>query len=553
MNEIWEVSKRTQKDIVDQLLVNRGVGLDKDSKQKFFNPKYEDLNDPYLLIGMEKAVSRIRDAFEKKETVGIFADYDADGIPGAAILFRSFSKIGIKSKVYIPDREEGYGLSKKGIDCLVSLGCTLIITVDLGIKNFNEASYCKENKIDLIITDHHLPDEKTPDAFAVINPKLSKKYPDPNLCGCAVAYKLITALNKHFSRALSEPFLKWSLDLVSISTISDVVPLTGENRVLAKYGLIVLNKTKNAGLRALIGVSQIKREKIDAYVAGFQIGPRLNAPGRIDHATKSFELLVTEDSDEASRLARWLNRQNENRQKEMDTVIKQAIAKINEEKQESNHLIVIAGEWIKGIIGPSASRIADTFTRPVILFSSLGGVFTGSARSVEGVNIVDLISTAGNYVERFGGHKGAAGLTVSLSNFEKFKKIIQAKANRLISKDNLTKRIKIDLEIRPEEITYELCDRIACFEPFGLGNPTPVFLISGSRIIDMNMVGRDKNHLSMTVRHGKSNFRAIKFQHENPNVMINEKYDLAVKLCPNEWGNKKRVDLNIVGMRKVEE
>lgn len=556
MENIWEIAPRKFDEIIDQLLYNRGViksEKDKKAKEKFFQPDFEkDLFDPFLMNNIKEAVCRLQLAVSRKETVGIFADYDADGIPGAALLYKALTKIGLKVIIYIPNRENGYGLSEDGIDYLISEKCSLIITVDLGIRNFKEAVYCKEKKIDLIITDHHTPDDKIPDGFLVINPKISgDKYPYKELCGCGVAFKLVQALSKDFV-CINESFLKWNLDLVAISTISDVVPLNGENRVLAKYGLKVLNKTKNLGLSELIKIAGIKPGSINGYVTGFKIGPRINAPGRIDHATRSLELLVTEDKKEATELAMWLNEKNESRQVAMERVEKEATKKIIDSSLYENSIIILSGDWPKGVIGPTASRIADKYFRPTILFSEDKDGFVGSARSVGDINILEIIEKVEKDILRYGGHKGAAGLTVAKEKFRSFCENIIKYSNKDIPKEGLVKKIRVDAEVEISELTLGLCESIKKLEPFGMGNPRPTFLIRGAELEYLRFVGKENKHFSCHIRKGNHAVKSIYFNFEKNNDSFDKEqlYDLIFNTEVDEWSGEQKVNLNISDMRE---
>lgn len=549
----WKIAERKFDDIVDQLLYNRGVFVEKDKalEELFFNPNFDrDLGDPFLLTGMKKAVDRIQIAVKNGEKIGIFSDYDADGIPAAALLFRALKALGVKSEVYIPNREAGYGLSNEGIDYLISKKCSLVITADLGIRSLAEAKYCAEKNIDLIITDHHIPGEEIPEALAVINPKTKgNKYPFKELCGCGVAFKLIQALGSIYSKEFNESFLKWNLDLVAISTIADVVPLIGENRVFANFGLIVLKKTKNLGLAEMIKQAGIKSADINAYAVGFKIAPRINAPGRIDHATKSFELLITEDKEEAKELATWLNKKNEDRQWAMAKVEKTAIARIEENQLYKNKIIVLAGEWLKGVIGPSASHLVDKYSRPVILFSKDDGVYVGSARSVEGVNIVEIFENIKDSIKKFGGHKGAAGLSVT--NFDKFLKSIISFANEYIKDEVLVKKIRIDGEIKPTEVTKRLCGLISKLEPFGMGNPKPVFLAKGVELTSPKVIGETKKHLSVQTKYGNNIFRSVffNFSDRNETIKSNTLYDIVFCLELNHWKGTSNLNFNLIDIK----
>jgi len=556
-DKIWEVAPRKFDDLIDQLLFNRGIiniGADEQDKIDFFRPEFaEGLHDPYLLSDMLKAVSRIKKAVLKNEVVGIFGDYDADGIPAAVLLSKTFSKIGLKNHVYIPNREDGYGLSQKGIDLLIKQECSFVVTVDLGIRSLKEATYCQKKNIDLIITDHHLPGEETPSAFAVINPKRPKdKYPYKELCGCGVAYKLVQGLAKEFPKQLDEKFLKWNLDLVAISTISDVVPLTGENRVLAKFGLMVINKTQNLGLSKLVEVAGLKDKEIEAYHIGFQIGPRINAPGRIDHATKSFELLITEDEKEARELAFWLNEKNDDRQVSMDKVQKEAIEKIEKEELYKNKILIIAGDWQKGVIGPAASRLVEKFFRPVILFAKDGEELVGSARSIPGVNIVEIFEKVKNTIKKFGGHKGAAGIAVSKGKYDKFISSIQKVAEEAVSDKYLVPKIKIDAQVKFTELSKKLYEKMLKFEPFGMGNSRPVFAASDVVLEFPKFVGKEQNHLSMLSSHQGNKIKSIcfNFPYEKKMIKKGSEYDIAFTLDEDNWNNESKLSLNVIDIKK---
>lgn len=548
--KMWKIAERKFDDIIDQLLFNRGIF--KKEKTSFFEPDFKkELSDPFLLKNFSKAIERVRRAIENNERIGIFADYDADGIPGAALLFRALKKIGTESIVYIPNRENGYGLSNEGIDYLIEKKCQLIITVDLGIRNFAEAKYCNQEKIDLIVTDHHTPAETIPEAFAVINPKIpGDHYPYKDFAGCGVAYKLVEGLSRYYPKELNDSFLKWNLDLVAISTICDVVPLSGENRVLAKYGIIVLKKTKNIGLRALLKIAKINKEDINAYVVGFQIGPRINAPGRMDHATKSFELLVTDDEKEALDLANWLNEKNDSRQKAMGECEKEALLKIEKEKLLANNLIIVSGNWPKGVIGPTANRLVEKVNRPVILFAEEGGDFVGSARSMSDINILDLLNSVKEYIYKFGGHKGAAGLTVKKNNFKKMYEKIILFSNAKIKPKDLTKKINIDVVVKPKELTIDLFEKIQKFEPFGFGNTKPIFCLKKVELANKKLVGRDKKHLSFTSKKDDNFYKSIIFNYEKEkNIEENGLYDIVFNLNLDTWNGNRKLSFNVIDIR----
>jgi len=559
----WIVKDRKFDDLVDQLLYNRGVieveaddeenPSEVEAKRIFFEPDFSrNMHDPFLLKNLAKAVDRIKLAFDNKEKIGIFADYDADGVPGAALFYRALKKIGIESEVYIPSRVEGYGLSKIGLDFLKSKKCELIITIDLGIRSFAEAEYAKKIGLDLIITDHHLPDEKNPDAYLVINPKQrGDKYPNKDLCGCAVAFKLIQGLAKAFPKELDEKFLKWNLDLVAISTISDVVPLSNENRIIAQFGLIVMRKSHNLGLAELIKVSNLDAKNIGAYHVGFQIGPRINAPGRMGKATKSFELLITEDPKEAEELAQWLNSENESRQTAMDKTEKEADKYIAENKLAENKVIVLRGQWQKGVIGPTASRLVEKYSRPVILFAEEGTTLVGSARSVSGVHIINLLTEAKELIAKFGGHAGAAGLSIKSLNWQKFQTKIAKVAEEKIKDSDLVKKIKIDAGVSLSELSQKLYEKLLRFEPFGMGNPRPVFMAEKVGFENIRFVGRDQNHFQARAVDEIERIKLIHFSFPYDKSMIksDQPYDIAFTLNLDEWNGNSELCLHIIDIR----
>jgi single-stranded-DNA-specific exonuclease len=562
MEKIWELAPRKFDDLVDQLLFNRGVISDKTdneaAKNVFFQPDFElDLYSPEKLKGVAAAVKRIIKAVEAKEVIGIFSDYDADGIPGAALLYRALQKIGAKAEVYIPNREVGYGLSKDGVDLLILKKCSLIVTIDLGIRSVAEAIYCREKGIDLIITDHHLPGDEIPAATVVINPKQTgDEYPFKELCGCGVAFKLINGLAAHFPKELDQKYLKWSLDLVAISTIADVVPLLDENRTLAKFGLLVMNKTQNVGLRSLVKVIGLGEDKkIDAYQVGFQIAPRINAPGRVDHATKSFELLISNDERESAELANWLNEKNTTRQDQMEKAQEEAVKIIETDELYNNKIIIVSGDWQRGIIGPTASRLVEKFARPVIMFAEEDETMTGSARSVSGVNIVEIFELCKDEILKFGGHKGAAGITVAKDKFDNFVKKIVKVSSDVITDDSLIKKVKIDAIVKLSDVTMSLYNDLIKFEPFGMGNSRPTFLVSGVEFSTFRFVGKEMNHFSAVIEGPRYKFKVIWFScPRKPDFFDkSKKYDIVFTLSLDEWQNQKTLSFSVQDLQLTKE
>ena len=574
MSKLWIVADKKSDDLIDQLLINRNIDLK--NKESFLNPDFErDINDPFLLDNMDIATDRIIKAISSNEKIGIFADFDADGITSAAIIANFFNQIKFKSEIYIPSREAGYGLNEAGILELYEKGCKLIITVDLGITGKKYVDFAKNLGIDMIITDHHLiQDETVPtNSLAIIHPKMSVNYPFKELSGGGVAWKLVCALIakinksnikvKNISNNIKN-YAKWSLDLTAISTVCDMMVLTDENRSIVKYGLTVLKKTKNIGLEHLINIANIDRDKISAYTLGFQIGPRINAPGRMDHAQASYFLLTTNDKGEASELAQKLNQSNIDRQEALDKVVKSAKQKIIDLKLENNKIIILSDKnWDDGLLGLAAGRICDELSRPAIIFNINNDIYKGSARSTSNFHILNAIKLAEKYLLKFGGHAGAAGLTLKKENFDKFYELMNDFANKNISDADLQPRIKIDLIIDFEktDIDVELVGKLKMFEPFGMGNPRPIFVSYGVEITELRWIGNDKKHLKLKLLPNKiisyklqANFDAIMFNCKEvaKDLNVKDTCDIVYSIDKNEWNGNKTIQFNIIDIKKSE-
>ncbi|PIU24420.1 single-stranded-DNA-specific exonuclease RecJ [Candidatus Berkelbacteria bacterium CG08_land_8_20_14_0_20_39_8] len=560
MEKIWQLKKKVSDDPIEQLLFNRGIvkkiGSTEDLK-KFLEPDFDkDFFDPWLLPDFEVAINRIKSAIGGQEKIGIYADYDADGIPGAALLYRALQTLENQAEIYIPARVDGYGFNKSGIDYLISKGCKLIISVDLGIRELEFAKYIAERNVDLIISDHHEPDDELPKTLAVINPKRKdSKYPFRELCGAGVVFKIIQGLGKFYPKKINEKFLKWNLDLPAISTISDVVPLISENRIIAKFGLKVLSKTKNIGLQELYKVANIDQNKIDSYTVGFQIGPRINAPGRLDHATESFVLLTTKDPERAYKSAKHLQEKNEVRQIEMEKIFQSAIKIIDSQKLAVGKIIIVKKSgWQKGIIGPVASRIVEKYLRPVIILSEKNGILDGSCRSISGFDITKALQSSEKYLLGFGGHSGAAGVHLEEKDFEKFKEKISEYANEKISEDQLLPKIPIDLELGKRKISVNLFKEFEKFEPFGLGNPKPIFLTSNIKLISHRLVGKENKHLQLRFSDGISETKAVVFNHgiDLKKLISGENYNIVYQPGLNFWNGKNWIDLRLLDIKNSE-
>ena len=610
----WIVFPKKSDNIIDQLLINRKIDL-KD-KEHFLNPNFEhDIYDPFLFTDMNRAVERILNAIEKKEKIGIFSDYDADGIPGGALLFNFLKSLKADLDIYIPSRDEGYGLSEKGINELAENNCKLIITVDLGITGIKEVALASKLKMDVIITDHHeiQPDKLPKNAYAIIHPNLpNQKYPTKNLAGGGVAWKLVHGLlifialqskkdvrsietsersrsfnalatpacnalqsmaGRHFFRHGSQfdNQLKWLLDLAAISTITDMVPLHGENRVIAKYGLIVLSKTKNIGLRKLYEVAKIDPKNIGTYTVGFQIGPRINAPGRMDHASPSFYLLTTENESEASKFARELNEINLARQEELENVLHKAREKVLDENLHKKKIIIIKGEdWQTGIVGLVAGRLMEEFSRPVIVLREEEGQLKGSARSIDGFHLVEALEQCQKYLTGFGGHAKAAGLSLEREHLSNLYDLMLEIAESKLKDKDLIPKIKIDAEVLSPQVNMDFYNELQKLEPHGMGNPRPVFILKKIMIDSIRAIGKEGKHLKLQltekrmtnnltndVKRTTNNEQILDcigfdFGYLDNDLKVGDTIDIVFTLDINEWNGSKKLQLKIIDIKKTE-
>jgi len=542
----WLIAERTQSDLVDQLLANRNIPTNQWST--FLNPDYvRDSHDPFLLPDMKSACDRINEAVAKKQKIGIFADYDADGIPGAAILETAFKKIGLQTVVYIPSRKEGYGLNRVGLDYIIAEGVDLVITVDLGIRNSKEAQYLRDKKIDLIITDHHEPDKVLPEALAVINPKRTdSKYPFRQLSGGGVAFKLVQALLKT-NESISASDIKWLLDLTAITTICDMVPLIDENRMIAKFGLIVLSKTRRPGLLELYDIVSIDKEKIDTYTVGFQIGPRINAPGRLDHTTQSYELLVSSDPKEARSLAKKLDQINFTRQSKMEEVLADVELKISKKHLLDKKIIILRDpSWPSGINGLIAGKITEKYHRPCIIFEKGEEFSKGSARSIDQFNIVKALEDVSRLLVNFGGHTKAAGMTLLNENFDQFVKEMEVKSEALIGSEDLIPSVFIDAELMIKDLNLKTFREVSCLEPYGLGNPRPVFCLKGIKPQFTKTMGMENKHLKMSL----NGLDIVAFGHGYlaEKIKLSKNIDIAFTLDNNIWRGIEKIQLKVVDL-----
>jgi single-stranded-DNA-specific exonuclease len=548
----WQIAPTLENDLLLQLLLQRDI----DDPEAFLNPDYNQLHDPAGLLNMDRAVERLTLAIKNKEAIGIFGDYDHDGTPAAALLTEGIRACGGKvAKTYIPTREEGYSISKTVVDEFAKEEIKLLILVDCGITNKSELDYAAELKIDSMVIDHHVVQaDKYPDQSIVVNPKQDgDNYPFKELCACGLAFKVIQALGEATGK-ISADQLKWYLDLVVISTICDMVPLVGENRVLAHYGLIVLRKTKRLGLKKLFEVAAIEPKSIDAYTVGFGIGPRLNAAGRMEKASLAYDLLTSHDQLEATRLAGRLNQLNTDRQKELTRVFEAADAQIEKKQLHKKKVIVVADDdWSDGVVGLVAGRLMDKYNRPTIVLAGREDKFwKGSARSIGEFHLVDALQVCEPYLVKYGGHAKAAGLTLAKEHLEQLYDGLITTAEELLTDEDLEPKLRIDAIIARPDLTLDTIRRLEKLEPHGLGNPRPVFLLPNVEIVEVRPIGSARNHLKLKVLiEGEQALEAVAFNMADrvSEVEVGTHVDLAGTLDRNEWQGRELVQLKIADWR----
>jgi single-stranded-DNA-specific exonuclease len=545
---------------VQTILFQREIKT-KEEAENFFDLDYKKgLHDPEMLSGMKKGAERIIKAIKNKEKVAIYGDYDADGITASSVLNQFFKELKIKPVIYIPERvKEGYGLNKDAITYLKKEKVKLVITVDTGVRNVEEAKLFKKANIELIITDHHALPKKLPEAVALINPHQDKgRYPFTDLAGVGVAFKLVQFLIKKIGEdKFSIGFEKWLLDLVAIGTIADMVPLRGENRVLVKYGLIVLSKTRRPGLKLLMENAKILtngEKPIKAETVAFQIAPRINAAGRMDHANKAYILLNKESKNLAKNLANQLETQNKNRRSSTTKILQEA-----ESLDFSGKKIIIAGKdsWPLGIVGLAAGRLCDKFNCPALVYGKNGNYIRGSARSIEKFNIVKTLARLENLLVEFGGHKQAAGFTVEQKNLEKFKKSLEKIAEEEIDEKDLKAELKIDYELQFNEIGETLREELKALEPYGAENQEPVFLIKNVQVCQAKFVGQSKKHLKMLVCRQKDKVGSLKyfacigfnFENFNGKVKVGDFVDIVFNLVVNHFNGNDSLEFKMIDLK----
>ncbi len=561
MDRNWQVS-RTNPDflkhlsadasisnVLAQICINRGI---KETAEinRFLFPKLEDLHDPFLMPDMKKAVERLGRAITNKERVLVHGDYDADGITSTALLVSVLRKAGVNTVYHIPDRiKEGYGFSPKAIEKAKACGASLIITADCGITAVEEVAAAASMGIDVIVTDHHVPPDDLPSAVAVIDPhRKDSAYPYKYLAGVGVVFKFIQALAQASVLNIAADELAGFLDLVAIGTIADSVPLTGENRVLAKFGLQIINQRDcRPGISSLKRVSGVKDEFSSRKLA-FTVIPRINAAGRLDDAGKVVELFMTDDVDAAAATAEFLNEQNRNRQKIEAGVLKSALEMIDEENPGSA-IVLSSADWHPGVIGIVASRIVERFFRPVFLFTEIGTDAKGSARSIPSFHLYNAIAECSDLFIGFGGHSQAAGIKLPAANLGAFREKINIIAKKSIKEDDMKPVLDIDAALNFEDINTKLIQEIKLLEPFGQDNPEPLLGAKAAQVLNHRIVGN--NHLKMLLKQKNVHLDTIGFTlgKELERCGVNPSVDIAFFPSINEWNGNSILQLNLKAIR----
>lgn len=538
-------------EIIATLLVQRGIETYEQAKT-FFRPTLEDLHNPYLMKDMDKAVSRIEKAIANNENILVFGDYDVDGTTAVSLVSSYLRSFYPNVATYIPDRyNEGYGISYLGIDYAEDNDVSLIIALDCGIKSIDHVNYAKAKNIDFIICDHHRPGDILPDAIAVLDPKREDcSYPYDELCGCGVGFKLIQALAENRNQTI-EDLLPY-LDLVATAIAADIVPITGENRVLAKFGLEVINSNPRPGIKAL--VQNVKKKVLTITDVVFIVAPRINAAGRVKHGNEAVALLTEYNLEQAEQFASEIEQHNSDR-KELDKQItKEALLQIEENNEQNRFSTVVYQEnWHKGVIGIVASRLVEKYYRPTIVFTKSGDKLAASARSVKDFDVYNALDACAEHLEQFGGHMYAAGMTLKVENYEKFKAAFENEVKKTIPPDLLIPEISVDLEMNFSDLDEKFMRILKQFEPFGPENMTPIFM--SKNVIDSGYaktLGNDAEHLKVFVKQNNSpNFNAIGFglgakidvvKNRNP-------FEAVYVVEENEWNGTVNLQLQLRDVR----
>jgi single-stranded-DNA-specific exonuclease len=546
--------------IVAQLLLNRGVSPGQPC-ELFLSPQLKNLHPPESLPGAEEAATIVVDAIQSSERIVLYGDYDVDGTTGVAILWRILQCAGADVRFYVPHRiEEGYGLNLEAVKNLVDEGARLIITIDCGITAVEVADALRDTGVKLIITDHHRPDEALPRADAIVHPTVGGEYPNENLSGAGVAFKLAWSIARRLSNAdrVQPEFRQWLVELLplaALGTIADVVPLVDENRIIAKHGLAKLPTTSLPGLRALMESAGLSSEKVSGHDVGFKLAPRINAAGRIGHARLAVELLTRADEDRAREIAMYLEEHNRSRQATERQILKQAVAMIEDGNlaSDARRAIVLASEgWHAGVIGIVAARIVERYHRPTVLIALAQGEGQGSARGIHNFDLAAALATCRDVLLSFGGHAMAAGLRVSAAQVEPFTDRFVACANNRLTGDDLIPKLRLDAEVTLAELTLPTAQAIDQLGPFGVGNPKPRLATDWVTLAgEPRCVGRSQEHLQAVFAQGNASLKAIGFGLASAIEDLKEHRRCRIAFTPiiNEFNGRRTVEMQVIDLR----
>lgn len=534
---------------------NRGLTTDV-AIDRFRNPSYvRDLHDPFELGGIAEAVGVIQGSIAAGEPIVIHGDYDADGLTATAVLHDTLAQLGAQVSAFVPSRyEEGYGVAAATLVRLQRAGAKLVITVDCGISDAAAITAARAAGLKVIVTDHHVPPGTLPATEAVVNPNLpGEGYPNKALTGVGVAFKLAQALlaKAELSQAERERREKWLLDLVAIGTVADMAELRGENRALVKFGLLVLQQTRRPGLRKLLQSAGVTADTLSSERIGYAIAPRLNAPGRVGHARDALQLLITDDEAEATRLAAGVEQTNQERQRLTLSAVAGARRQLAA-RDADDRLIFLDGEWKSGVVGLVAGRLVREYARPAIVIERGPELSRGSVRSVPAFHVAEALQAHGDLLQSYGGHAQAGGFTVETAKLEVFRDRLQAFARESIAVEALRPELEIEAELRGEELDWDLIEQLASLEPFGIGNPKPVFLLRAMSVEAISVVGRDQSHLKLTIRvPGGEPLTALAFglADRQAELTIGQSTDIVGHPVVNEFNGSKELEWHVSDFR----
>lgn len=549
--------------LVARLLRQRGIGPE--HAERFLHVEYGDQYDPYLFVQMRKAVDRIWQAITSGQRIVIYSDYDADAVTANAVLTQTFRYLGLSVGSYIPDRfTEGYGLNIEAFEKIKADGADVVITVDCGTNSCDVADWCRDQGIDLIITDHHEITGAVPESYALINPKNpSEQYPDHQITGVGVAYKLAQALLREKALVCAqkgvpeeqyqEHWDKWLLDLVAIGTVADCHSLLGENRIFVKYGLMVLAKSRWPGLRAVLQLAQKDPDaELSTYTLGFLLAPRINAAGRLEHANIALDTLIAEDPIVAGQTAQVLDTVNTRRQELTSRLISEA--REQAVMQADRRVLVLASrDWPKGIVGIAAGRIATEFMKPAIVLEIADDMCTGSARTWGSFDVVEALKATSEYLVRFGGHKEAAGLSVKPENLTAFQVALARYADALPA-DTDPGVVEVDAELSTADLSLDVFDQLQVLEPFGAGNPKPIFVIRNALLAQVKKVGKEQTHAQFTFGVDGVMVQGIGFSmaYVADAIPVGQTVDVLAELLADSWNGVRRLKVRVVDVRIAE-